>query len=344
MQKKRRLNNFSYYGKILLAVAFSLFIYGFILDITNRVKIFDPEKDAIVIKGNSDGSHVSVDSSGNDNSASSGENNSNGSTNDNTNNSTNANNNSRDNVSQEKSVPNSGGNSEDSIYVTNDNLRKTLQKKYSITILYGSETGDYVVGGLSTVQINNPAVINVALNNLDNTLKLYPKNIFKEIRDGGIPLTIYLINNYSDESVTGATDSSYSYANISIAASYPFGESFYHESYHYIERYIFKKGLTFNDANWNSFNPIDFSYGSIVDRYSYNVTFSDQSYFVNNYAQTSPEEDRASTFEYMMASSKASCLNRNNPVWKKADLMSKTIDAALYTVNESTTEYWERYL
>ena len=168
--------------------------------------------------------------------------------------------------------------------------------------------------------------------------------MFKEIKTGGIPLTVYLVNNYSLDGVTGATDSNYSFANISVAVIYPFNETFFHESYHYIERYILKKGLSYNAYAWANYNPNNFSYGNVINDYSYSTTFSDDSFFVNNYAQYSAEEDRASTFEYMMAENKASCLNQNKPVWQKAQLMSSTIDAALNCVSPDVTEYWERFL
>ena len=217
-------------------------------------------------------------------------------------------------------------------------------KDILIDVKYGSETEGYSVGGLSTVSIYDSEKINSSLKKLDSLLELYPQGFFNEISNGGIPLTIYLINNYSSNEVTGATDSNYSFANISLAIIYPIDESFFHESYHYIERFILKKGLSFNSELWKKFNPSGFTYGTINGKYSYRATFSDNSYFVNNYAQVSAEEDRASTFEYMMASSKASCLNENKPVWKKAYMMSNMIDAAFETVNVKNTEYWERFL
>ena len=70
----------------------------------------------------------------------------------------------------------------------------------------------------------------------------------------------------------------------------------------------------------------------------------ESSFFVNNYAQTSEAEDRASTFEYMMANSKASCLNQNQPVWKKAKTMAQAMDAALTTCSPNIVDYWERFL
>ena len=322
MHNKQKNNKLSYYGKILLAISFTLFIYGFVLDLKNKVQLFDPEENVTIISGNDNGEYTSIDSTivnetpilENDNKNNDGEIN---------------------NDVNNKQVNN---NYQSTIDAANEKMRNSIQKKYSISIKFG------IVGGLSTIQINDSAVVNVALNNLNKVLSQYPKNIFKEINNGGIPLTIYLIDTFSDESVTGATDSNYSYANISIAVAYPFEESFYHESYHYLERYILKKGLSYNNATWSSYNPDDFSYGITINDYSYKNTFSEDSYFVNNYAQTSPEEDRASTFEYMMASSKASCLNRGKPVWKKADLMSITLDAAFDSVSPNVVEYWERFL
>lgn len=237
-------------------------------------------------------------------------------------------------------------NSNKSIEEINNQLRKKIQDNYGITIYYGKQTDGYKVSNseinISAFSITSPRVINQQLNKLEKTLALYPNNFFKEIDTGGIPLSIYLVNNYSDSTITGITDSTYNYANISVAAIYPFEESFFHESYHYIERYLFKKGANFN--SWDSLNPSDFQYGKIYNQLSYTTTFSPQSYFVNNYAQVAPAEDRASTFEYMMATNKASCLNENNTVWQKAKYIARTIETVLNSVKPNNTEYWERHL
>ena len=226
---------------------------------------------------------------------------------------------------------------------TNNALRNSIQDTYGITVKYGSETYGYYVGGLSTNPITNAAVINASLNQLNTAMSLYPNGFFREIKNGGIPLTIYLIDSYSEYGVTGVTDSNYSYANISIAVAYPFEETFYHESYHYIERYIFKRGIYY--TSWDGYNPPNFSYGGNLMRdQSFARTGAADAYFVNDYAQTSAEEDRASTFEYMMQASKPACLNRDQPVWRKATAMSNAIDAAINCVNSGTTEYWERHL
>ena len=317
-----------YYAKILIAISLAILAYGLVLDINNNIRLIDPESGVSIIDDDN-GSFVSVDNNNNNN------------TNDNNENSNTNNNNGR-NSSNNRSQSNTNTNNVDSNAL--NSLRNSIQQKYNVSIKYGGETEGYTVGGLSTVALYDNNIIYNSLVELNNILGLYPYGIFTEIRNGGIPLTIYLINYYSDNTVTGATDSNYSYANISLAVIYPLDESFFHESYHYIERFILKKGLGYNSVTWNSYNPFDYNYGTIINEFSYKNTFSPDSFFVNNYAQVSAEEDRASTFEYMMAASKASCLNNDKPVWKKAVLMSNTIDAALDTVSPSNLEYWERFL
>lgn len=331
--KNRKVTYFAY---ILILISLILLTYGFILNL----------KDINLSKNNNDiGKNVSVttlddikgsDVDGSGNNVLTSDNNDDNvekpSSNENS-----------DDVSvgikkkENKLVDNNGD-----IIIQNNLLRNKIQDSYGITIKYGEETIGYTVSNITTVPITDPEIIRQQLVQLNNTLKLYPDGMFKEIRNGGIPLTIILVKSYSQENVTGVTDSSYSFANISIAAVYPFMESFFHESYHYIERYLLKKGVDYN--SWNSLNPENFQYGVIYNNLSYSNTFMENAPFVNNYAQTAATEDRASTFEYMMASSKASCLNSQNIVWKKARYMAMTIDDVLDTVSPDVIEYWERYL
>ncbi len=235
-----------------------------------------------------------------------------------------------------------------SIDEANSLLKNEIQSLYGVRVQYGSDTKGYTVmseGSLiGVVPLTDSYLINNQLIALKNVLDLYPNGIFQEIRDGGIPLTVILIKQYSDKRITGITDSNYSFAKISIAAIYPFDESFYHESYHYIERYLFKKGANFN--SWDALNPADFHWGSVYKNLAYSNTFSESSPFVNTYAQTSAAEDRASTFEYMMASSKASCLNSGSVVWSKADYMSRMIRYVLKSVQglSHSKVRWEQYL
>ena len=228
--------------------------------------------------------------------------------------------------------------------INNQNLqlKNSIASQYGITVLYGNDTNGYSVGGLSTSVISDVYVINNELNALKNNLALYPNGFFREITSS-IPLTIYLINNYSKPGVCGVTDSNYSRAIMSLAAGTDFVETFHHENYHYMERYIFKRGGGFPE--WVNYNPIGFVYGQNKNYAVYNLTYAADVYFVNTYARDYDEfEDRASVFEYMMAGSKASCLNAGMPIYKKATYMSSKIDQAFNTCSPSVTEHWERFI
>ncbi|MBQ6404739.1 MAG: hypothetical protein IJJ63_01675 [Bacilli bacterium] len=309
----------NYYAKILIAVSITFILYGCFLEFGSISKVFDPVKEVIPIDNQEesivsitpvDGSEVVTDST--------------------------------TSSQDENNIPQPSVDLNTLISEKNDSLRKEIENQFQVKIYYGKETANYTVAGIGTTEITDETVVYNQLMRLKNTLGLYPSGLFLEIKNGGIPLSIYLINSYSENSITGITDSNYNYAKISIAAIYPFEESFYHESYHYIERYMFREGASFK--SWDSLNPEGFSYGSIYNRYSYANTFLAESPFVNNYAQSSDAEDRASTFEYMMAASKASCLNNGNTVWQKATYMARTLEASLDSVSPDVVEYWERFL
>lgn len=324
-------------AKILIFFSVILFFIGIYLDFNDQKKYVDPITG--VIQNETNESTISIDTSDKDESEQGG-------TTTVPNEDLNVSDNDISNSNVVAKNEKKSESSEVSIDNANELLKKEIEDLYGISIKYGKETEGYSIRYLDekieTTSINDSAIINKSLNKLKNSLELYPNGLFHEINSGGIPLTIILIDSFSDKNITGVTNSSYVDAAISIAVSYPLEETLYHESYHYIERYLFKMGAGYN--TWDLLNPRDFNYSEIYKELSYANTFSENAYFVNTYAQTDDKEDRASTFEYMMASSKASCLNNGNPVWKKAVLISRTMEAVLDTVSPNITEYWERFL
>lgn len=221
-------------------------------------------------------------------------------------------------------------------------FRKSIEDTYGVKVFYGNETSGYSVGGMSTTVIPDSSVSS-ALTQLNTALSTYPVGFFQEFLNKSINVNVYLIKNYSANNVTGVTDTSFKRINISIAMDFPFNESFHHEVLHAIEYYIERSGGKF--TSWNSFNPADFSYGTENKNYSYSVTGEASSYFVNNYAQVSQSEDRASTFEYMTASNRYSCFDSHGyPIWQKSDYLSRMIDTYFNTVTPDVIDYWERYV
>ena len=338
MLKENQQRIMNIIAKILIAFSLILLVYGVFLDYNNKNRLFNPITDATTIDDDSSNTTVDINNSKNPTNTTteqtpSEESNENSNDNDN--------NESYNEPNQVDNKQNDYSNSQERV---NDDFRYEIENSYGVSIKFGYDTESYEAGGLSVNPIYDANTISDNLTKLNNALSLYPSGLFDEINNSGIPLTIYLVDSFSTSGVTGLTDSSSYYANIVIAVSYPFEESFFHESYHYIERYMFdKKHLVF--TNWNNYNPPGFVYGEI----NHDLSFAsnggrEDSYFVNNYAQTSEAEDRASTFEYMMDYYKSSCLNHNSPIWRKAKLMSEAIDAAVDSCSPDTTEYWERFL
>ena len=232
--------------------------------------------------------------------------------------------------------------SQSGIDATNNDLRNSIQNRYGITVRYGAETNGYTVGGLSSIMLSDANRINELLNSLNYNLSLYPSGFFQETKQGDYSLTIYLLKRYSQENVPGITEKKKKNVVISLATDYSFVESLHHELYHYIEKYMFYRGA--NYTTWNSLNPVGFNYGKTNTAISYVNTQDPYASFVNIYAQTDEYEDRASTFEYMMSTSEASCLVTGTTIWKKAKYMCEQIDAVFQSVSPSVTEYWERYI
>ena len=209
---KRRQQKIKKYAKILIAFSITLLLYGVFLDYKDNIKLYNPITDASTVKSGNDNKTIDINKSGkilNDNDTSTQQHN------------------------DDTSVP--------TIEKSNDTYRKQIEKRFGITIKYGNETNNYEVGGLTTTPIKSATEVSAALSTLNKCLNNYPEGLFQELNDGGIPLTIILVERYSLNGVTGVTDSNSYNATISIATAYPFEESFYHESYHYIERFMSDK-------------------------------------------------------------------------------------------------------
>ena len=297
---------------------------------------------------NNDNSNVNSNSNNtnnntnNNNSSNSGNTGKSNTTNNNNNNSNNNSNNNNTNNNSNKSNTTTEPEIVNSFEVTVNNLRVNIENTYGITIKYGNEVSDYVVGGYSIVPCTDLNTIYNALLTLQYNISLYPTNFFREIKTAGIPLNIYLIQRYSYQYITGITERVSNGAIISIALDYPIAETFHHENYHYMEHFIYAKGGGY--TNWNNYNPSGFSYGTTDNNLVYDVTFSEDAYFVNSYAQSYDYEDRASTFEYMVADNKISALNYGKHIWLKAKVMCETIDYYFNTVSPNTTEFWEKHV
>lgn len=228
----------------------------------------------------------------------------------------------------------------------NDEYRKQLQNKYSVKIAYKNELGNYTINGYGSDKLNDDNKINNCLGEIDKTLKNYPNGFFKEMKDYGMPLTIYLVNSISGN-VSGLTDAKdKNDIKIMIAPASLFENTLNHEIMHYIDSYIKVKGYPIDINNtMKDVNPVGFTYGGTSNEYVYYFTSVDNAYFLSSYGKTNYLEDRAVIFSDLMTRTFTKDYYANGtPINKKAKLISLQIKEHFNTLSNTGRYYWDRFL
>lgn len=228
----------------------------------------------------------------------------------------------------------------------NDEYRKQLQNKYSVKIAYKDELGNYTINGYGSDKLNDDNKINNCLGKINKTLKNYPNGFFKEMKDYGMPLTIYLVNSISGN-VSGLTDAKdKSDIKIMIAPASLFENTLNHEIMHYIDSYIKVKGYSIDiNITMKDVNPIGFTYGDTSNEYVYYFTSIDNAYFLSAYGKTNYLEDRAVIFSDLMTRTFTKDYYADStPINKKAKLISSQIKEHFNTLSNTGRYYWDRFL
>ena len=228
----------------------------------------------------------------------------------------------------------------------NDEYRKQLQNKYSVKIAYKNELENYTINGYGSEKLNDDNKINNCLGEIDKTLKNYPNGFFKEMKDYGMPLTIYLVNSISDD-VSGLTDAKdKSDIKIMIAPASIFENTLNHEIMHYIDTYIKDKGYPIDINNtMKDVNPVGFTYGDTSNDYVYYFTSVNNAYFLSAYGKRNYLEDRAVIFSDLMTRTfTKDYYDDGTPINKKAKLISSQIKEHFKTLSNTGRYYWDRFL
>lgn len=231
----------------------------------------------------------------------------------------------------------------------NNEYRKKLENKYSVKILYKDENGGYLIGGsINTEKLNDDNEIDKYLKETELTLKKYPTNFFKEMKDNNVALKIHIVNKI-DGNYSGMTDGK-NQSNITITIGTDgtklFESTLHHELMHYIDIYMRQKNPTLNlEEIMRSYNPEGFSYGSNDKSYDYNFSNPNDAYFLSYYSRQSYLEDRAVLFSDMMTrSTKRPYYNDGTPINKKAKLISTQIKEHFNILSNTGRYYWDRFL
>lgn len=228
----------------------------------------------------------------------------------------------------------------------NDEYRKQPQNKYSVKIVYKNELGNYTINGYGSDKLNDDNKINNCLGEIDKTLKNYPNGFFKEMKDYGMPLTIYLVNSISGNvsELTDAKDKND--IKIMIAPASLFENTLNYEIMHYIDSYIKVKGYPIDINNtMKDVNPVGFTYGDTSNEYVCYFTSVDNAYFLSSYGKTNYLEDRAVIFSDLMTRTFTKDYYANGtPINKKAKLISLQIKEHFNTLSNTGRYYWDRFL
>lgn len=228
----------------------------------------------------------------------------------------------------------------------NDEYRKQLQNKYLVKIAYKDELGNYTINGYGSDKLNDDNKINNCLGEIDKTLKNYPNGFFEEMKDYGMPLTIYLVNSISGNvaGLTAAKDKSD--IKIMIAPASLFENTLNHEIMHYIDSYIKVKGYPIDiNTTMKEVNPVGFTYGETSNDYVYYFTSVNNAYFLSAYGKTNYLEDRAVIFSDLMTRTFAKdYYDDGTPINKKAKLISSQIKEHFNTLSNTGRYYWDRFL
>ena len=243
-----------------------------------------------------------------------------------------------------------------------------LEETYGVTILLSNQCAvpasvcDMPITTTDVAELPNEIqLIDDALTDLEKILEKYPRNFFHNFRNEGGErgLLILLVENISD----GLDSDQVQAIGVSYAMGqwYPVAvditsgqvdQTYYHEIWHATENRIVDLNEGALDmVAWEAVNPMDFSYSGLTDdsylqdvKYTYfTQDHSAGVYFVDSYAKTKPQEDRARLMEYVMFSDRYGReLMRFAPMREKLQILCDAIRRVFDTTDWEYV-HWERY-
>ena len=251
-----------------------------------------------------------------------------------------------------------------------DQVRSTadaLEEKYDITILMSNQCDSIIsqaglpIQPTSQAQLaNEAALLENALTELDAALSLYPQHFFSQFRNsaGERGILVILAENISwgpeDQNVDilGVTYDMGDWYPISVdITTHGLTATYCHEIWHAMENKILDINPSLlSDVRWGELNPEGFSYKGVVEGY-YNHpehTYLEGlcgsgSYFVDTYAKTLPQEDRARLMEYVMTADQTAKYMMEAPVlYQKMQIMINAVRGVFDTTGWENV-LWERF-
>lgn len=253
----------------------------------------------------------------------------------------------------------SGERNEKNVEAENKMYIKNIKEEYGIKVRYGKDIEEFAKNVNATPQYD-VYILNNNLRIIYKALEKYPSSVFDMSKNKKYPITIFIVNEFSNNNLALAARSSLNDFRLYISNTQKFERAFHHEMYHLLEYYM-EDTKRYLYASWDELNPADFEYetdiSKLTDEYVYkevsnslvnenslkdeedtkNYVVNDSNiianfdtslnpYFVTKYSKVTEKEDRAEIFAEMMILNKMpKYLYKEQNIRKKAEVMINTI-------------------
>jgi len=246
-------------------------------------------------------------------------------------------------------------------------VRKTaddMETKYGVTILMSNQCTAAAQSSSKEITTTNNAGmgeyesqwIENALTEVDAALALYPEDFFFQFRNDAQErgVLILLVEDIADElNVIGICYQMGDWHIVAIdITSGEVMSTVCHEIWHATENKITTENpQLLSYAQWDACNPDGFMYSyNTTESYIYdkeNTLFNYEKdadiYFIDPYAKTKPQEDRARLMEYIMCSKSYARKVASIPALrKKLEILSDAV-RQVFDTTDWDVPYWERY-
>lgn len=232
-----------------------------------------------------------------------------------------------------------------------NSLRQEIEATYHVRVRYGAaETNGYTPRHTAT-QALQPNQYMGMLSELKNILRRYPNGFFREFRANGMPLTFYLVDSVQNNAFAGFFDRQFvnDLKIVLTRKDYFLSLTANHEITHAIDTFLDIKMYPREPySEYTALNPAGFKYlsedrNANFPQYVWKNDNRQNAYFTTAYAQSTPREDRAELFKFMMRDYDAVGIFNNSPHLRaKAQVLARQINQNFATAGPNA--YWNRLL
>lgn len=232
-----------------------------------------------------------------------------------------------------------------------NSLRQEIEATYHVRVRYGAaETNGYAPRHTATQALQPNQYIGM-LSELKNVLRRYPNGFFREFRANGMPLTFYLVDSVQNNAFAGFFDRQFvnDLKIVLTRKDYFLSLTANHEITHAIDTFLDIKMYPREPySEYTALNPAGFKYlsedqNANFSQYVWKNDNRQNAYFTTAYAQSTPREDRAELFKFMMRDYDAVGIFNNSPHLRaKAQVLARQINQNFATAGPNA--YWNRFL